>query len=136
MHQERQRPRVLIADDNPGVRTAVGRLLSPSCDVVAGAGDIGTLFDATMELRPDVVLLDFSLPGTLNGLEACRRLRRMAPDVKIVAFTAHDGEDIRRGAYEAACSGFVWKLQASTQLLSTIQAVIEGASRSPDADTA
>ena len=136
MPQERQRPRGLIADDDAVVRTAVGRLLSPSCDVVAGAADIETLFKATMQLRPDVVLLDFSLPGTLNGLEACRRLRRMAPEVKIVALTAHDDEEIRRGAYEAGCSGFVWKLQASTDLLSTIQAVVEGAARSPDADTA
>ena len=127
---------MLIADDDAGVRTAVGRLLSPSCDVVAAAGDIGTLFDATIQLRPDVVLLDFSLPGTLNGLDACRRLRRLAPDVKIVALTAHDDEDIRRGAYEAGCSGFVWKLQASTHLLSTIQAVVGGAARSADADTA
>ena len=127
---------MLIADDHAGVLTAISRLLSPSCDVVGCAVDIGSLFDATMQLRPDLVLLDFSLPGTMNGLEACRRLRRMAPEVKIVALTAHDDEDIRRGAYEAGCSGFVWKLQASTHLLSTIQAVVGGAARSADADTA
>ena len=127
---------MLIADDHAGVLTAMSRLLSPSCDVVGCAVDVATLFDAVVELRPDVVLLDFSLPGELNGLEACRRLRRMAPEVKVVALTAYDDESIRRGASEAGCSGFVWKLQASTELLSTIQAVVEGASRSPDADTA
>ena len=131
MPRQVQRPRVLIADDDAGMRTAVGRMLSPSCDVVAYAVDVATLFEATVQFRPDVVLLDFSLPGELNGLEACRRLRKMAPQVKVVALTAHDDEDIRRGAYEAGCSGFVWKMQAQTELLSTIQAVVEGASRFP-----
>src|SRR4051812_1481950 len=96
-----KRPRVLIADDNAGVRTAVSRLLSPSCDIVGWAVDIATLFDAAVQLRPDVVLLDFSLPGELNGFGACRRLRRVTPEVKVVALTAHDDEEIRRGAYEA-----------------------------------
>jgi DNA-binding NarL/FixJ family response regulator len=131
-----QRPRVLIADDDAGMRTAVSRLLSPSCDVVGCAVDIATMFDASVQLRPDVVLLDLSLPGELNGFEACRRLRRMMPELKVVALTAHDDEDVRRGAYEAGCSAFVWKLQAPGELLSTIQAVVDGASRSTDSDTA
>jgi DNA-binding NarL/FixJ family response regulator len=134
--QELERPRVLIADDHAGVRTAVSRLLSPCCDIVACVGDIATLFDATVQLRPDVVLLDFSLPGELNGFDACRRLRLMAPEVKVVAVTAQDDQDIRRGAYEAGCSGFVWKPRASSELLRTIQAVLAGTSRSAEADTA
>jgi DNA-binding NarL/FixJ family response regulator len=129
---EVRRPRVLIADDNAGMRTAVGRLLSPSCDVVAYAVDVATLFEATVEFRPDVVLLDLSLPGELNGFEACGRLLKLTPEVKVIAFTADDGEDVRRGAYEAGCSGFVWKLQAPPELLSAIHAVVNSGSRSPD----
>jgi DNA-binding NarL/FixJ family response regulator len=134
--QRLQRPRVLIADDNAVVRTAVSRLLSPSCDVVACAVDIATLFDATVQLRPDVVLLDLSLPGELNGFEACRRLRRVTPEVKVVALTSHHDEDIRRGAYEAGCSGFVWKPRAPSELLSTILALVDGTSQSAEGDTA
>jgi len=131
-----QRPRVLIADDNAVMRTAVSRLLSTSCDVVACVVDVATLFDATVQLRPDVVLLDLSLPGELNGFEACRRLRSVTPEVKVVALTAHDDQDIRRAAYEAGCSGFVWKPRAASELLSTIQAVVDGTSRSARDDTA
>src|SRR4051794_33155237 len=115
--------------------TAVGRLLSLSCDVVAYAVDVATLFEATVQFRPDVVLLDFSLPGELNGFEACGRLLKLTPEVKVIAFTAHDDEDVRRQAYEAGCSGFVWKLQAPTELLSAIQAVVDSGSRFPDGKT-
>jgi DNA-binding NarL/FixJ family response regulator len=125
------RPRVLIADDNAGVRTAVSRLLSPSCDIVGSAVDIATLFEATLQLRPDVVLLDFSLPGEVNVLDACRRLRGSAPEVKVVALTAQDDEDITRAAYEAGCSGFVWKARASGDLLRTIHAVVAETPRRP-----
>ena len=135
MPQELKRPRVLIADDHAGVRMAVSRLLSPSCDVVGHAVDSATLLAATVQLRPDVVLLDLSLPG-VNGLDACRRLRRVTPRVKIVAFTAHDDEDIRRSAYEAGCSGFVWKLQAERELLGTLRAVLDDSSRYAEGDTA
>jgi DNA-binding NarL/FixJ family response regulator len=134
--KELQRPRVLIADDNAGMRTAVSRLVSDVCDVVGFAADVATLFEAAVQLRPDVVLLDFSFPGELNGLDVCRRLRKVAPDVKIVALTAHDYDDIRERAYEAGCSGFVWKPQAPSELLRTIQAVVDGTSRAAEADTA
>jgi DNA-binding NarL/FixJ family response regulator len=118
------------------MRTAVGQLLSPSCNVVGSAVDTATLFDAAVQLRPDVVLLDFSLPGELGGFDACRHLLRLTPGIKVIALTATDDADVRRGASEAGCSGFVWKPQAPTELLPTIQAVIEGASRSTEADSA
>ena len=136
MPQEFKRPRVLIADDDAGVRTAVSRLLSMSCDVVGYAVDSATLLDVTVQLRADVVLLDLSLPGELNGLEACRRLQRMAPEVKVVVLTAHHDEQIRRAAYKAGCAGFVWKLQASDELLRTIHAVLDDTSRSAEGDLA
>ena len=118
------------------MRAAVGRLLSPSCDVVAHAVDVATLFEATVQFRPDVVLLDLSLPGELNSFMACGRLLKLTPEVKVVAFTARDDEDVRRKAYEAGCSGFVWKPRASTELLSAIQAVVDGGSRSPEGESA
>ena len=120
-----QRPRVLLADDDVRVRIAVERLLSLSCDVVGSAPDSATLFDAVVELRPDVVLLDFSLPGGLTGIEVCRRLKTTAPEVRVVAFTAHDDPAIRRSTLEAGAAAFVWKLQPPDELLLTIQAVCE-----------
>ena len=87
--------------------------------------DSPTLFAAVAESRPDVVLLDFSLPGGLNGLEVCRRLAELAPDVKVVVLTANDDEDVERLSYEAGAAGFVYKPQAWVELLPAIQAVFD-----------
>jgi CheY-like chemotaxis protein len=124
-----QRPRVLVADDDAGIRTAISRLLSASCDVVGCALDSATLLEATVRLRPDVVLLDFSLPGGLNGLEVCRRIKAMAPEVNVVAFTGTNDADLRRLAQEAGASGFVWKIHAANDLLPTIHAAIDSRER-------
>jgi DNA-binding NarL/FixJ family response regulator len=125
---------VLVADDDEGVLRAISRLLSLSCDVVGRVADTASLFDATVSLRPDVVLLDFSLPGGLNGLDVCRQLKTMTPDVKIVIFTADDDADLRQCAHDAGASGFVWKLEASTELVATIHAVVGERTRSAEDD--
>jgi DNA-binding NarL/FixJ family response regulator len=119
------RPRVLLADDDALVRTAVSRMLSLSCDVVGYASDSATLFSAVKTLRSQVVLLDFSLPGDLTSPEICRRLKAMAPEVSVVAFTASEDPDLRQSVCEAGASAFVSKLQSPDDLLRTIQAVID-----------
>jgi DNA-binding NarL/FixJ family response regulator len=123
------RPRVLLADDDEQVATAVTRLLSFSCDVIGCVRDVDTLLDSVVQLRPDVVLLDFSLPGRLNALQACRLMQAMTPQVRTVAFTADNDSELRRAAYEAGASGFVWKMQAGTDLLPALQAAADGTSR-------
>ena len=120
-----KRPRVLLADDDASIRTAITRLLAPECDIVGSVADTASLFDVTEQLRPDVVLLDFSLAGRLNGIEVCRRLKTMRPDVAIVAFTAHNDPELGRQVSEAGASGYVWKLQASTDLLPAIRAAVD-----------
>ena len=119
-----RRPRLLLADDDAMVCRAVSRLLSPWCDVVGVAPDSPTLFDTMLQLRPEIVLLDLSLPGGLTGIEVCRRLRTMAPEVRVVVFTAHDDPELRRLTQEAGASAFVWKLRAPDELLPTIEAMI------------
>src|SRR5262245_9067534 len=79
---ESARPRVLLADDDTSIQNAFSRLLSETCDVVGLAQDSATLFDAAARVQPDVVLLDFSLPGGLNALTICKRLTTMLPGVK------------------------------------------------------
>jgi two-component system response regulator NreC len=108
----------------------VSQLLSGSCDVVGGVFDIPSLLDSTERLRPDVVLLDFSLPGGMKPLEVCRHLKTMAPEVNVVAFTVEDDPVLRDLAYEAGAAGFVGKLQAATDLLTTIHAVVDRQARS------
>jgi two-component system response regulator NreC len=118
------RPRVLLADDDLGVQIATARLLSLSFDVVACVDDTAALFDAVVQLQPDVVVLDFSMPGGVGGLEACRRLKTLLPRMHVVAFTAHDDPDLRAAAYEAGASGFVWKLEGGTDLVAAIHSVV------------
>ena len=130
----RPRPRVLLADDDAGMHAAISRLISKSCDLVGCVGDTATLFKAVSDLRPDVVLLDFSLPGGLNPFEVCRRLK-MTPGVRIVAFTAHDDEEYRRIAGDAGASAFVWKMQAATDLVPTIYTVVEATGGSSEEDS-
>jgi two-component system invasion response regulator UvrY len=125
-----------VADDDAGIRTTVSRLLSLSCDVVGSVSDSPTLFEVMPQLRPDVVLLDFSLRGGLSGLDVCRLIKTMTPEVNVVAFTAHDDAALRRAALEAGAAGFVSKLRAVTDLVSTIHAVVDRTGRSSQDTTA
>ena len=118
------RPRVLLADDDASILKAITRLLAPACDVVGSAADGAALFEAIAQTRPDVVVLDFSLPGGPNGLELCRRIRETMPEVGVVAFTANDDPVLERLALAAGAFGFVWKPKAPTDLLPTILAAI------------
>jgi len=120
---------VLLADDDARIGAAVSRLLSQSCEFVGRAADAATLFQTATELRPDVVLLDFSLPGGINPFELCSRLKAMMPEISVLAFTAEDDAEIQRTAIEAGASGFVWKPRAGRDLVRTIQAAV-GAPRS------
>ena len=119
-----RRPRVLLAEDDADVFRAVSRLLSPSCDIVGRAPDTPALLDAVLKLAPEVVVLDFSLPGGLTGIEVCRRLKATAPEVRIVAFTGSDDPDLPLAAQEAGASAFVWKLRAADELEPTIVSVL------------
>ena len=72
MSEKLDRRRVLLADDYPGMHSALTRLLAPWCDVVGGIDDAGEPLAAIARFRPDVVVLDLSMPG-VHGLQACRR---------------------------------------------------------------
>ena len=77
------RPRVLLADDYPGMVTAVSRLLSLDCEVVGTVTDASALLESAQQLPPDVIVLDLNLPD-LSGLEACRQLTQAHPQMKVI----------------------------------------------------
>jgi two-component system, NarL family, response regulator NreC len=118
--------RILIADDHPSVRRAVARLLSgePSMEVCGEVANGDEILSRVVELRPDLVLLDVSMPGA-NGLEVARLLRQQCPLTKIMILSQHDLQHLRPSALEAGADGCVDKAQIVAELLPAIQALFK-----------
>ena len=114
------RPRVLLADDYPGMVTAVSRLLSLDCDVVGTVADASALLESVQRLQPDVIVLDLNLPD-LSGLEACRQITQAHPQTKVIVFTAVTDPEVRERSLAVGASAFVSKLGPVTDLLSAVK---------------
>jgi DNA-binding NarL/FixJ family response regulator len=121
---ENARPRVLLADDYVGLLTAWRRLLEPSCEVIGCVRDGRALVDAMKTLTPDIVVADLSMPE-VDGLDACRQIKRTHPQTKVILVTAGGDEYVARAAFRAGASGFVLKHSAD-DLLTAIQSVLIG----------
>ena len=83
-----KRTRLLMADDHTLVLEGVRKLLEDEFELVGTVEDGRALLHAAEQLRPDVILLDISMP-LLNGIEACRQLAKSMPDVRIIFLTMH-----------------------------------------------
>lgn len=119
--------RVLVADDHTIVRQGLVRLLSdsPDCQVVAEAGDGLEAVEKARRYRPDVVVLDLSMPR-LSGLEAVRRIREEVPQAKILVLTVHDEEEYVLPMVRAGAAGYLVKDSAASELLAAVQALHRG----------
>ena len=115
------RPRVLLVDDHPGIAQALGRVLSPACDVVGVIADGREVADAAARLQPVVIVLDLNLPN-VSGLDVCRQVTRNNPRVKVIMITAMADDAIRDEALAAGASGFVHK-SAAHDLIVAIQGI-------------
>ena len=113
------RPRVLLADDYPDMVKAIIRLLSRDCDIVGTVAEGSALLETAQRLQPDVIVLDVHLRH-LNSLEACRELRRVSPETKVIMFTAGADPYVGQAFLDAGASAFVSK-ERSMELLSTIK---------------
>ena len=114
--------RVLIADDNQLVRRAIASLLADAEDVeVCGeAADSGEALQKAGELRADIILLDFSMPG-INGLITAQRLKQTLPAVKILIISQHDPKQLLPRSLEAGADGCIDKGRLATDLLPTLR---------------
>ena len=112
-------PRVLLADDNEGIRNAFTRLLESSCDVVGHVSNGAQLLETIEQLRPNVVVLDLKMPG-IDGLRTCRQMKTTAPDVEVIVCTADDDPSLRGAAVEAGASAFVSKFRAGEDLAAAV----------------
>ena len=117
-----KRPRVLIAEDHPGVAKAVCRMLSLDCDIVGNVSDGSAVLEAAQRLQPDVIVVDLNLPH-VHGFEVCRQIKHDNPDARVVVFSAMNDPDIRQRSVEVGASAFVCK--GTGDLLSTIKRLCE-----------
>jgi DNA-binding NarL/FixJ family response regulator len=119
--------KVFIADDHKILRESLIILLSrdESIEVIGEAADGQEAFGKICRLKPDVAVLDISLPG-LNGLDLAAKLQQECPEVKIVILTMHKSEDFVARALFAGVKGYVLKENALEELIQSIRKVHEG----------
>lgn len=119
--------RVLLAEDHETVRHGLRLLIDSQNDmrVVGEAADGRMALERTEALRPDIVILDVSMPQ-MNGLAAARALKKVAPEVSIIALTRHNDASYVRELVAAGASGYVLKQSPSVELLHAIRAAAGG----------
>jgi DNA-binding NarL/FixJ family response regulator len=119
------RKRVVVADDLVPVLKAVGHLLQPSFDVVGMASDGRAALETTLRLKPDLVILDVTMP-VMNGIQAAKELMRRRSRAKIVFLTVHEDADILKACQAAGGLGYVVKLSMDTDLIPAMKEALAG----------
>ena len=119
--------RILLADDHKIVREGLRTLINsqPDMQVVGEAANGKEVLVKARELKPDVVVMDLSMPE-LNGLQATERLKIERPEMKVVALTAHEDEGYLRQLCKVGAAGYVLKRSAGDELVKAISEVAKG----------
>jgi two-component system response regulator NreC len=119
--------RILLADDHVTVRHGLKLLLDsqPDMQVISEASDGNTAVQNAIALKPDVIVMDISMPG-MNGLAATRALKQKQPGIAIVTLTRHGDDAYIQELLRAGVSGYVLKQSAPTELLQAIRAAAAG----------
>lgn len=119
--------RVLVVDDYVPFRQFVCSALAakPELQIVGESSDGLEAVLKSEELQPDLILLDVGLPA-LNGIEAARRIRRVAPESKILFVSQESSPDIVQEALTTGALGYVVKAHAGRHLLAAVDAVLKG----------
>ena len=116
--------RILIADDHDVVRSGLRSILEahPNWEVVAEASDGKEAILEGIEAKPDVAVLDYSLP-LVNGVEATRQIRARLPRTEVLIFTMHDNEALIEELLRAGARGYLVKTDAKRDLIKAIEAL-------------
>ena len=119
--------RVMIVDDSPALRTVLAALVGQTDDleVVASLMSAQGLVEEVERSRPDVVLLDVSMPGP-DALQAAKALSTSHPDARVLVFSAYDDQTTSDRAYEAGAWGFLSKHGDPTAILDAVRQVAAG----------
>ena len=123
-----QRGRILIADDHRLVAETCKDVLEPEFEVVGIVTDGRSLVRAAVDLRPDIAIIDISLP-CLNGLDAAQQIRsHKLTSIKLVFLTANSDPDVVAEAFRRGASGYILKHSGAEEFLSALRHVIRGRS--------
>jgi DNA-binding NarL/FixJ family response regulator len=116
--------RILIADDHEVVRRGVRALLEARAawEVVGEAATGREAVEMATRLKPDVAIVDITMPD-LNGLEATRRIRKVAPRTEVLILTMHDSEQVVREVLDAGARGYLLKSDAGRDLIAAVEAL-------------
>lgn len=119
--------RLFLVDDHAVVRSGIRALLATkgTFEVVGEADSGEAALQQVPAVNPDIVLLDLTLPG-MNGIETARVLKKLLPDLRLVALSMHEDPEYVRGFLEAGGTGYVPKSSLEAQLLDAISAVARG----------
>jgi len=120
-----RRSRLLIVDDNPAVLEQAAELVARDFDVVGMLPDGAHLREAVEQHRPDIVVLDLTLPGR-NGLQLASDLRQLALLPRVVLLTVHGDADYVRAAFAAGASAYVVKMRMGQDLVPALKAAASG----------
>jgi DNA-binding NarL/FixJ family response regulator len=122
-----RRLRIVLADDHAIVRQGLKLLIDsqPEMTVIGEATDGEGVLQQAHALKPDIVVMDISMPG-MNGLIATRRLKQAQPDVAVIALSRHDEDTYLDQLLRAGASGYVLKQSPPPELLQAIRAVAAG----------
>ncbi|MEW8978083.1 MAG: response regulator transcription factor [Symbiobacterium sp.] len=119
--------RVLICDDHMMVRQGVRMVLQsePDLELVGEAGRGEEVVELTKQLRPDVVIMDISLPD-ISGIEATKRIKEAVPETRVIGLTMHEEEPYVLEFLRAGADAYIVKRSAAADLVGAIRAVMEG----------
>jgi len=120
-----KKPRVLLADDHESVRREIRAILTPEFDVVGAVADGEALIEAVETLKPDVVVLDVSMP-VMGGIEAAKRLNELYPEGKVVFLSIHQNPAIVQEALSTGALGYVFKISADADIVEAVRKALEG----------
>jgi len=117
------KPRIAIVDDHTLIADACRTLLEPECDVIGTFSEPRAFLAEVVRLRPDVVILDVSMPS-LNGLDTAREVRRLLPGIRVIMLTMNEDPDIAAEAFRVGASGYLLKRSLGSELPLAVREVM------------
>jgi two-component system response regulator NreC len=118
--------RIVLADDHKVVRQGTRALLSaiPEWEIVGEADNGRDAVSLTAELKPDIVILDISMPE-LNGLDATRQIKKKSPETEVLIFTGQETEELVHDVFDSGARSYIMKTDAADHLIDALKALSE-----------